>query len=72
MPLLLQSDDSPRRLHREITPDRLPGRRERRVRQRHAERFGDDLRGGRGAEELATAAGRGARAAAKLRGFLQA
>ena len=39
--------------------------------QRHAERFADDLRGRRGAEELAAAAGRRARAAAELGRLLE-
>ena len=55
----------------EFEPDRLPRRRERRVRQRQAERFADDLRRGRRAEELAAAARRGAGAAAELGRFLQ-
>ena len=54
-----------------VEPDRLAGGRERGVRQREAERFADDLRGGRGAEELAAAAGRGAGAAAHLGGVFE-
>ena len=48
-----------------------PGGRERRVRQRQAERLADDLRGGRGAEELAAAARRAAGAAAQVGRLLQ-
>ena len=55
-----------------VEPDRLARRRQRRVRQRQAERFGDDLRRRRRAEELAAAAGTGAGAAAQLRPPLRA
>ena len=41
------------------------------MRQRHPERLGDDLRGRRGAQELAAAAGAGAGAAAELGGLLE-
>jgi hypothetical protein len=41
------------------------------MRQRHAERLADHLRGRRGAEELASAAGRGAGAAEHIGGILQ-
>ena len=41
------------------------------MRQRHAERFGHHLRGGGRAEELASAAGRGAGAAAEFGGVLE-
>ena len=55
----------------DVEPDRLAGGAERGVRQREAERFGDDLRGGGGAEKLAAAAGGGAGAAADLGGVFQ-
>ena len=48
-----------------------PDGRERRVRQAEPEGFADDLRRGRGAEELAAAAGRCAGVAARLRGLFQ-
>ena len=51
----------------ELEPDRLARRRERAVRQRQAQRFGDHLRRRRGPEKLASAAGRSARAAAHRR-----
>ena len=54
---------------RHVQPDRLPGRRERRVRHGQPQRLRDDLAGGRGAEELAAAARRCAGAAAQLGGF---
>ena len=49
-----------------VEPDRLPGGRERGVRQRQAERLADDLGRGRGPEKLAAAARRAARAAAQV------
>ena len=39
----IEFDDRAGRARSEIKPDRLPRRRERRVRQRHSQRFGDDL-----------------------------
>ena len=59
-----------RRAVRQIDPDRMAGRRERGVRKRHAERFTDHLRSGRGAQELTATAGRGACAAADVRRLL--
>ena len=56
---------------RHVAPDRLPRRRERAVRHGEAQRLGDDLRRGRRAEELASAARRRARAASELRGLLE-
>ena len=67
----VQIDERPRRAHGHIAPHRLAGRRERGMRQRQAERFADDLRGGGRAEKLAAAARRGAGAAAEIRRFLQ-
>ena len=54
-----------------VEPDGLSGRGQGRVRQRQAERLADDLRRGRGAEELAAAARAGAGPAAQVGGFLQ-
>ena len=48
---------------RHVEPDRMAGRGQRRVAERHPERFTDDLRRRGGAEELATASGRCAGAA---------
>src|SRR5690606_24346998 len=58
--------ERPRAASPDIAPNLLPGRRERRVRQRETERLGDHLRRRCRAEELATASGRRARAAAEL------
>ena len=55
----------------DFTPDGLAAGRERGVGKREAESFGDDLRGGGGAEKLAAAAGRGARAAAEVGGLFE-
>ena len=55
-----------------VEPDRLAGRRQRRVGQRQPERLAHDLRRRRRAEELAAAARRGAGAAAEIGGVLQA
>ncbi len=55
-----------RRSHRDVLPDRLTRRRERRVRHRQSERFGDHLRRRRRPEELTSAARRRARAASEL------
>ncbi len=60
-----------RRARRQVEPDRLPRRRQRRVRQTQAERFADDLRRGRGAEELTPAAGTRARVAPRVRRFVR-
>ena len=57
---------------RHVHPDGVAGRRQRRVRQRHAERLAHHLRGGRRAQELAAAAGRGAGAAHDFRGLVRA
>ena len=68
---LLQPQHGPRGPARHIEPDRLPGRRQRRMRERHAERFTHHLRRRRRAEELTAAARTGARAAQILRRVLQ-
>jgi hypothetical protein len=57
------------RTARHIEPDRLTGRRQRRMRQRHAQRFADHLRRRGRAQELAAAAGRRAGAAEVGGGF---
>src|SRR5271170_6133766 len=49
-----------------VAPDRLTGRTEGRVREGEAEGFGDNLRSGGSAEELAASAGCGAGAATDL------
>ena len=67
----IEIHDGLRGTHRDVEPHGLSARRERGVRQREAERLGDDLRRGRSAEELASAAGRGARTAAEFGGFPQ-
>ena len=54
-----------------VEPDRMAGGRERRVPERHPQRFADDLRGRGGAEELAAATRRRARAAAEIGGLLE-
>ena len=59
-----------RRAPGHIQPDGMAGRRQRGMRQRHAQRFAHHLRRGRGAQELAAAAGRSAGAAAHLGGVL--
>ena len=69
---LLQLQHGARGAAGHIEPDRLAGRRQRRVRQRQAQRFADDLRRGGGAEELAAAAGRRAGPAAQVGRLLQA
>ncbi len=56
----------------QLQPDRLARGRQRRVRQCQPQRLGNDLRGRGGAQELATAAGRGAGAATQLGRLLQA
>ena len=66
-----QTHQRQRRAPRHVQPHRLAGRRQRGVRQRDAQRLGDHLRGGRGAQELAAAAGRAAGAAAHRGGVLQ-
>ena len=68
---LFELHDRPRRLARDLQPDRLAGRRQRRVRQGEAEALGDDLRRTGCAEELAAATRRCAGAAAEFAGFLQ-
>ncbi len=60
-----------RRTARHVEPDGMARRRKRGVRDREAERFADDLRGGGRAEKLATAAGRRARAAAQIGRLLE-
>ena len=55
-----------------IAPDGLAGGHQRRMGQRQAESFGDDLGGGRGAEKLTAAAGRAASLAAHFRGVIEA
>ena len=62
MPRASSVDQRLRRAAGHVEPDRLAGGRQRRVGQRQAERFGDDLAGGRRAQELAAAAGRCAQA----------
>src|SRR5579862_7943597 len=57
---LMHAAQRPRRTPRRIKPDGMTRGRERGVRQREAERLADYLRGGGGAEELASAAGAGA------------
>ncbi len=67
-------DHQPRcggRITSQLRPDRLTAGCQRRMRHGHAECFGDDLAGRRGAQELATAAGSAASAAAFQRRFLQ-
>ena len=54
-----------------VEPDRMSGGRECGMAERHPERFGDDLRRGRGAEELAAAARGRTGAAAEIGGILQ-
>jgi hypothetical protein len=54
-PALGQAQQRARRTPRKVEPDRFTGRAERTVRQTQADRFCYDLRGGRGAEKLATA-----------------
>ena len=54
-----------------VEPDRMSGGSECGVAERHPERFGDDLRRGRGAEELAAAARGRTGAAAEIGGILQ-
>ncbi len=54
-----------------VEPDGLAGGAEGGVREGEAEGFGDDLRGGGGAEELAASAGCGAGAAADLGGVFE-
>ena len=63
MPRGLQREGGAGRAARHVGPDGVAGRRQRGMRQLHAERLADHLRGGRGAQELAAAAGRGAGAA---------
>ena len=60
-----------RRAARDVAPDRLPRRGERRMRHGKAERFGHNLRRRSGAEELAAAARRRTGAAAQFGGFLE-
>src|SRR6185437_5873051 len=64
---LKQAQNRPCRARTHIEPYRLPGWSKRGVRKSEAERLPDYLRSCRGAEELTSAAGRGARAAAHLR-----
>ena len=52
-----------------VEPDRLAGRGQGRMRQRKPQGLAHDLGAGRGAEEMAAAAGRGARAAAQNLGI---
>ena len=66
-----QRHDGARRAPGHIDPNRMSGRRQRGVRQRHAERFAHHLRSRRGAQELAAASGRGASAAEVLKRGLQ-
>src|SRR5438105_1708358 len=54
-----------------VEPDRLSRRGEGRMRDRQSQGFGDNLRRRRGAEELAAAAGRGARLATEIGGFVE-
>jgi hypothetical protein len=60
-----------RRSSRHVEPDRVAGRGEGRVPERHAQRFADHLRRGGGAEELTSAPRRGAGAAAEIRRLLE-
>ena len=60
-----------RRLAGDLQPHRLPGRRQRGVRQRQPKPLGDDLRRAGGAEELAAAAGRTAGLAAEFGGLIE-
>ena len=68
---LLERHQRTRRAARHVEPDRVARGRERRVAERHAERFADDLRGRRGAEELTAAAGRCAGATAEFGRLLE-
>jgi hypothetical protein len=68
---LLEVHKRPRGVAGQFQPDFLSGGRERRVRQREAERFSDRLGRGGGPEELAPAARGSARAAAEFRRLLE-
>ena len=68
----MQAQNGPGRAAGGIEPNRLAGRRERGVGQRESQRLADHLRGCRGTEELASAPGSGAGAAADLGGVLNA
>ena len=70
-PALLQADEREGGAARHVEPDRVPGRRQGGMPQRHAKRFADDLCGRGGPEELAAAAGRCARAAPGLGGLFE-
>ena len=69
--VLCPSSRAPRGASGHIEPDRLAGRGQRGVRQRHAQRFADDLRRRGGAEKLAAAARASAGAAAQLGGLFE-
>ena len=56
---------------RHVEPDRLAGRRQRAVRERHAQRFAHHLRSGGRAQKLASAAGRSAGAASGAGSFFE-
>ena len=68
---LMQAQKGAGRAARGVEPDGLAGGRKRGVRQREAERLADDLRRGRGAQELAASAGRRAGAAAHFGGIFE-
>ena len=68
---LVQAQNRPGRAARAVEPNGLAGRCERGVRQRESQRFAHDLRGCRGAKELASAPRSGAGAAADLGGVLE-
>ena len=59
------------RPHCHVAPDRLPGRRQRRMWQRDSQRFTNRLGGGGCAEELASAARRSTSPAAEIGGFFK-
>ena len=67
----LERHQRARRAPGHVEPERLARGRQRRVRQREAQRLADHLRGGGGAEELAAAAGGAAGAAAEVLRLLQ-
>ena len=68
---LVQAQYRPRRTARGVEPNGLARRRQRGVRQRETQRLAHHLRRRRGAEELASASGRGAGAAADVGGVFE-